>query len=417
MNSVMLIRSLWRRRSWVLAHVTVRKLWNLALGALSFARKSDELRSWPAIVKIDVTAACNLSCTICLHADANGHPALQKLGMQKKHMSVENYRRIIEEIRGRSTAVSLYVWGDPLMHPQLPEMIRIAADAGLQTHISTNYSYKLSDERIRELLDSGLSHLTVCVDGVSQEKYERTRVGGQIDRVLDNLERTMAYRRERGRRYPLVEVQFIKFQHNVDELERARTLCEAMGVDKFASFWGALHNYTDWDPGTFEVLAPREAKSIPRCYWPYFSMVIKYDGSVIPCCEYRRGPQYQKGGDARVLGNVFETSVAEVWNSDHYRVARQLATNPKAMQGHPYADKHFCHGCPVLYQTNAESFKRIADEYTWEELYTLDHRGRPVRRPGTRGPSDPAIPEEIPLAARTALPQPGLSSALPQPAR
>ena len=384
MNTKLLIQATWRRRAWLFSTLTPRKLFNLGLGSIQFAFRSDRVRSWPAIVKLDISPVCNLACTICLHADPNGNDQIGGIQFNaKQRMTIPQYQRIIDEIKGKSTAVSLYVWGDPLTHPDLNEMCSIAADAGLQVHISTNFSFKLSDERLKGLLTSGLTHLTVCVDGLSQQKYEQTRVGGRIDWVLDNLERACRIRKKCGSRNPLIEVQYIRFPHNVDEVEAARERCESFGVDEFVSFWGALHNYTDWDPGSYQVKSPFEASRIPRCYWPYFSMVIKYDGEVIPCCEYRRGPQYTPGADSRVLGNVFETSVREVWNAESYRMARRMVVNPASLEREPAQKDHFCHGCPVLYETNAEDNKRIAPDHRWEDLYDLDDKGRPVRRPET----------------------------------
>ena len=77
-------------------------------------------------------------------------------------------------------AVSMYYLGDPLMHPDLDEMCRITSNGGLNAHISSNFSFSLTDERLRSLVLSGLTHLTVCVDGFSHETYSRTRVGGRL---------------------------------------------------------------------------------------------------------------------------------------------------------------------------------------------------------------------------------------------
>ena len=55
-------------------------------------------------------------------------------------MTVDQYQRIIDEIKGKSAAVSLYYLGDPLVHPDLDKMCRIAADAGLEVHLSARTS-------------------------------------------------------------------------------------------------------------------------------------------------------------------------------------------------------------------------------------------------------------------------------------
>jgi len=204
-----------RRQAWLLENLTIRKAVNTAVAAGQFLLKSRRMAAWPVFVKIDITPLCNLSCTVCVHADPNGNPALEKQEFKaRQRMPLEQYRRIIEQIQGQTSAVSLYFLGDPLLHPNVDEMCRIARDAGLNVHISTNFSFSLTDERIRRLVRSGLTHMTVCVDGLSQEAYQRTRVGGRIDRVILNLDRVCRFRREYRQCYPRIEVQYLKFQHN-----------------------------------------------------------------------------------------------------------------------------------------------------------------------------------------------------------
>jgi MoaA/NifB/PqqE/SkfB family radical SAM enzyme len=376
-----LVTAVLRRRAWFFGNLDARKLLNLASAALSFVRKRETVAATPAIVKIDISPLCNLRCTVCIHADPNGNPALEKQVFEPKHrMSVEQFQRIIDRLAGRTTAVSLYYLGDPLVHPDLDRMCRIAADAGIQTHVSTNFSFGLKDERIRSLVESGLSHLTVCIDGLTQEKYQRTRVGGNIARVIRNLERVVQVRRELGRRHPLIEVQYILFQHNLDEVERARALCADLGVEQFSTFWGDLHNWTDRDPDRYEVLGPRPKGVIARCSWPYFSTVIKYDGTVIPCCTHRQGTQYAPGADARSFGNVFEEELSTIWNSSPYRQARRLASDPTRSRSEPELAKHFCDACPVLFETTRNERALWGNAVAFEAVYELDEKGRPVRR-------------------------------------
>lgn len=382
MNTKVMLQTTWRRRHWLFSRLRPGQLWNYVLGGVAFVLKRETTPAWPAVVKIDISPVCNLRCTVCVHADPNGMPMIEQQEFLPSHrMTVEQFRRIIDELRGKTATVSLYTWGDPLTHPDLDEMCRIAHDAGLQVHISTNFSFKLRDERIRSLVESGLTHLTVCVDGLSQEKYEKTRVGGRIDWVLDNLRRTMETRRALGRELPKVEVQYIKFQHNLDEVEAARKLTEELGIEQFADFWGALHNYADREPVSYETIAPRANRRLPQCYWPHFSMVIKWNGDVIPCCEHRMAAQHMKGGDARVFGNVFRTSVREVWNGEEYRKARRIVSDPEITTTQPELKKHFCDGCFVIFETTLPKNGRWGNTHRWEDVFTLDERGRPVRRP------------------------------------
>jgi MoaA/NifB/PqqE/SkfB family radical SAM enzyme len=371
-----------RRFGWLVTGLTPRKLANAALAATDFAAKREVMRAWPLVVKIDISPLCNLHCTVCVHARPSESSSEELKGQTFRpdaRMSVAQFRQIIEEIAGKTMAVSLYYVGDPLMHPNLDEMCGIARDAGLNSHISTNFSFRLSDERIASIVTSGLTHLTVCVDGLSQETYGRTRVGGRVALVLDNLERAVRCRARLGRRYPRVEVQYLKYQHNVDELPEAYRRFAALGVDQLTEMWGDLHNYTDLSPGQFEVLGPKADRAVPLCLWPYFYLQIKYDGDVVPCVNYRMGPQYSTVGERRVLGNVFATSVWDVWNSPSYRALRRFVSRPARVREEPGLSATFCDGCPQIFETHVDRRLRRGYEHRWEELYQIDRRRRVTR--------------------------------------
>lgn len=396
------LRHVGRRSGWFMENLTPRKLWNLLLAGLDFLLRREVARALPVILKVDISPLCNLRCTICVHArpDEQSSDLLrgQRFSAQQR-MPIDDFRRIANEVSGRTMAVSLYYLGDPLMHPHLEEICSIARDAGLNSHVSSNYSFALSDARIRALVESGLTHLTVCVDGMTQPVYGRTRVGGKIDLVLDNLERTLRVRNELGQVYPRVEVQFIRFQHNLHELEAARERCRELGVDSFTELWGGLHNYTDFAPGQFAVREPRARKPLPHCLWPHFSMLVKFDGDVIPCCGHRIGLQYHPGADARPVGNVLTSSVREVWNSPGYRAMRRLSANPTRANAEPELRQSFCDGCPTLFDTDIAANRRMADTHRWETLYQIDPRGRVTKRPAAAAATTAAPPAEIAAAA------------------
>jgi len=370
-----------RRQGWLLEGASPGQLANLGLAGASYATGSEGTLSYPAILKLDISPMCNLSCTVCVHAKPNGNEALEKQDFNaRQRMSVEQFQRIVDEVKGKTSALSLYYLGDPLVHPELPTMCRIGRDAGMRVHVSTNFSFALSDDRIKRLTECGITHFTACVDGLSQEKYEKTRVGGKIKHVLSNLERMLDHRAKMGAEYPKVEVQYIKFQHNLDEEEEAIQLFNRLGVDQVTRFWGSLHNYTDLDPGTFVLGEAFDRKALPHCYWPYFSMVIRYDGDVIPCCSYRLGQQYTAEHDRKVLGNVFTDGVKKVWDSTKYRQARKLSTSPKASDNSAELKEHFCYSCPALFNTTKEENTRTGRDYRWEELYQFGDRGRVEKR-------------------------------------
>ncbi|MDR2410146.1 MAG: SPASM domain-containing protein [Bacteroidales bacterium] len=78
-------------------------------------------------------------------------------------------------------------------------------------------------------------------------------------------------------------------------------------------------------------------------------MTIRYDGEVIPCCEYRIGEQYVKNTTPISLGNVFKESVKTVWNNKYYKIMRKYVFDPSMKPCAP-----FCVGCQYLFNVDRQ---------------------------------------------------------------
>lgn len=358
---------------------------NIVLALVSYVLRLQRPLAWPIAVKVDITPLCNLKCTICVHArPSKEEPELNRQSFNKSQlMSVGAFGEIVDQIRGRTSAISMYYLGDPMMHPHLSSMCRLAANAKLNTHVSTNLSFRLSDEKIVDLVCSGLTHLTVCVDGLSQKAYGLTRVGGRVDLVLSNLERIVHERQRLQRTFPKIEVQFIKFKHNVHELPQARKIFEALGVDQVTEFWGSLGRATSATRSE-DVKNYLGSRALPRCFWPFLAMQIKYNGDAIPCCSYRQMEQYSSG-DSRVVGNVLEDGVQKVWKSEPYSQLRRLSRNPEAARKLGALSESFCDGCDKICTLKVQPLRPRGDTGEWENYFYEDAKGHvfpaPVKVP------------------------------------
>jgi MoaA/NifB/PqqE/SkfB family radical SAM enzyme len=341
-----------RRQSWLLDGMTPRKLANLTLAGLGYAAKRESIDTYPLILKVDISPLCNLRCPVCIHAKSDSRLPLlaqQKFSASQK-MSLEQFSKIVDEVEGKTLALSLYYIGDPYMHPDLDEMCAIARAANINVHVSSNFSFNFSSERIASIVRSGLTHLTVCVDGLTQSTYARTRIGGNVDLVLANLRRICQYKQRHRLDYPKVEVQMLRYEHNRHELEPIRRLARDLGVDDVTDYAGMTDNWTEQEPENWNTLGPKRTTRLPLCFWPYISMVIKYDGDVVPCCYHRQGKQYTNLPDKRVVGNVFESSVRAVWNCDEYKRIRRLVSSPERVRTDDTLSRSFCEGCSVVFE-------------------------------------------------------------------
>lgn len=244
------------------------------------------------------------------------------------------YRKILDEIAGTTAVLNLVFQGEPLMHRQFPEYVRLAGEAGLYTQTSTNGSL-LSEEVCRGLVGGGLDRLIVSVDGTNQETYQTYRRGGDLQVVEEGIRRLNRIRHDAGAVNPRIIIQFLVFAHNLEQLKRVREIAGDWGAD---GVWikSAQIEYPDsageWIPGDMKFSRYEKSPSGEwkrkghlrnRCSRLWQTTVITSDGIVVPCCFDKRA-EYP-------AGDAGEQNVAEIWKSHSYqRFRKQVLADRKA---------------------------------------------------------------------------------------
>jgi uncharacterized radical SAM superfamily Fe-S cluster-containing enzyme len=150
----------------------------------------------PHILHVGVTSYCNLSCPAC-------PTGTKALGRPREHLHFDVFTGIIDAMRGSLLFMLFWDWGEPFMHPRLPEMIAYAKRSQIRTVVSTNGNAGNSVEKIESLVKSGIDCVIVCIDGATQQSYETYRVGGRLNQALDTIRRFVAARRKFDAQYPV----------------------------------------------------------------------------------------------------------------------------------------------------------------------------------------------------------------------
>lgn len=126
---------------------------DLATGAAFLARALATTER-PLLAHLVVTRRCNLRCAYCTEFDSTSDPL--------PHQELQ--RRIDALARLRTVVVTL-TGGEPLLHPNLTEIVRSCRDRGMITTCTTN-GYLLTPERIRALNEAGLHEIQISIDNV-----------------------------------------------------------------------------------------------------------------------------------------------------------------------------------------------------------------------------------------------------------
>jgi hypothetical protein len=108
-------------------------------------------------------------------------------------MSFDHFSKILEKILAESPVerpvISVYNWGEPLLHPEVGRIVRLVRRHGLYCAVSTN----LNQARfLEDLVAAGPSNIKISLSGFTQDVYGRTHNKGQIEVVKTNMRRLRA---------------------------------------------------------------------------------------------------------------------------------------------------------------------------------------------------------------------------------
>jgi radical SAM protein with 4Fe4S-binding SPASM domain len=329
----------------LLRYADATKLSNVMRAELARVKGDIVVRSKPYIYTVDTGNVCNLRCPLC----PTGYHGLER---RQSLMRLAEFQGIINKIKPYAIEVIMHNWGEPFLNPDILPMIQYAGKNRVGTTISSNLNLVNRTEKfLEEVVDAGLDHLTVSIDGTTQDVYETYRKGGVLENVLSNMRHLIRYRNKVGSATPKVEWQFLVMKHNQHQMDDARRMSEEIGVDRLR-FTGAglpfnefknvsLANQWMSDMPEYRGYAPD--KMVERgylydesCFYLYRAMTVNPEGGVAPCCVL-----YHSKFD---FGNLVESSLEDVWNSSHYRASRALFSGKK------YAGdlQTACHECPMF---------------------------------------------------------------------
>jgi hypothetical protein len=295
----------------VIKHLTPRKVANIMLNDYEMRRKKLVLKSLPPFLKVEPTALCHLHCPSC-----DWHAEGVTGTVPSTSLTYEQFVEIVEPIKSTTVEISFSLRGDAFFNKETVKMARYCGDNNIGSVVPSNLSYKFSDDDIEAIIDSGLDHLIVAVDGTTQEVYEIYRKGGRLDWVLDNSRRLIETKRAKKSKTPIIECKFIQFVHNEHQFEDARQLSETMGFDRFSSVLDIRHPRR---PKMWDDLAGKSKKDKKACFWVYRTSVILSNGQVCPCCI-----------DKFNLGNALtDGGFKAVWNGEAYQTLRRMFVTGK----------------------------------------------------------------------------------------
>src|SRR6266849_3162614 len=187
----------------------------------------------PILVHIIPMRQCNLACTYCNEFDDVSKP-----------VPLEEMKRRLDILADMGTSMITISGGEPLMHPELEEVIRHMRRRGIYAGMITN-GFLLSKERIGKLNDAGLEYLQISIDNVTPDEVSKKSL-----KTLDSRLEWLA--------------QYAVFQVNINSVlgsgvknpEDALTIAHRAVELGFTSTVGIIHDHN----GQLKPLGPRETE-------------------------------------------------------------------------------------------------------------------------------------------------------------
>ncbi len=154
------------RRAWKVFARWIRERGIVVKGAL--------FTGHPIMAHIIPTRRCNLSCTYCNEYDDYSKPVPTEVMIARIH-----------RLADLGTSILTISGGEPLLHPDLDDIIRAIRRRGVLAGMITN-GYLLTAERVQRLNRAGLDHLQISIDNVMPDEVSKKSLK-VLDRKLQIL--------------------------------------------------------------------------------------------------------------------------------------------------------------------------------------------------------------------------------------
>lgn len=263
-------------------------------------------------IYIEITNVCNLSCSFC--------PPLKR---EKKFISVEEFKHIIKEITPFTDYVYLHVKGEPLMHKQLGEFLKICEDHKLQVNITTNGTRVGA---VKDILytSPALRQLNISLHSfenvknptnvesptfddfdlyfnqiVTVAKYLKEITNTITAFRLWNLDKDNLTKSNRERNHYVLEQ--LKSAFDVDF-----SIEEGLGRKNGIKLTERIYLNRDYEFDWPNIKAPYIGDK-GYCYGLKTQLAILVDGTVVPCCLDEDGTIN--------LGNIFKENLSSILNT------------------------------------------------------------------------------------------------------
>jgi MoaA/NifB/PqqE/SkfB family radical SAM enzyme len=299
---------------------------------------------------IEITNACNFKCTWCPD---------EIMGRRRGFMKKEKVFRLLDEIASKKAwlgplyPVKLHQMGEPMLHPDLVEIVAHAERLGVGIELNTNCGL-ITGERVEGLYRAGLTNLILSYQTPDPESFKTRKAPRLVfdeyrDKVRLAVERKVALQARTRLEIDIMNTKYADGYRIVSEDEEAlaflrdwvafaQSLERRHGLVPRTHDWEAIRSRRlldqDENGSRYElldgvhliwkrchswgnVIGEHQVADVKDTYCPapYDQFVVQWNGDVTTCCTDYEG--------RTKTANVFAQSIESIWTGEVLRQRKQ----------------------------------------------------------------------------------------------
>lgn len=246
-------------------------------------------------IYIEITNICNLKCTFC-----------PETNRKKQLMSIESFEEVIRKICKHTKLVCLHVKGEPLLHNNLEDILKILEKYDLKANITTNGT--LIKEKMEIIKNSkSVRQINFSIHSITQNSILNKQYLHDIFESAKQLENIIiSYRL-----WNLKSIQENNINNDIiksiEDYYNISNLKEQLMQKDYLQLKENIFINQDIE-FTWPDINGEKINEKGRCLALKEQVAILVDGTVVPCC-------LDNNGDIP-LGNILEESLEEILSKD-----------------------------------------------------------------------------------------------------
>ena len=262
--------------------------------------RTNKTANFPVYLCVEPVSSCNLRCVMCFQSD--------KSFTKKPFMGVmklDLFKKVIDEaVAGGTKAITLASRGEPTMNKNIAEMIEYTKGKFFDVKLNTNGT-RLTEDLCHKIIQSGVTELVFSIDAEKKDLYEKIRLRGKFDNVIENIKMFHRVRKQ----YPSSLITttasgvFFHEEQNIESFTKYfEEIVDNVVAVKIQNRWNTYIN--DLHP---DLTSP--------CNYLWERMYVWFDGKCNPCdVDYKSMLQ---------VGDITQNSISEIWHGRTYKKIRE----------------------------------------------------------------------------------------------